>query len=122
MVLDSTGRGKQEKEAIATVTERLLRISRLGRAMGIHLVLSTQRCDVSSIPGSVKANLPGRLAGYAADLQSSMVLLDDGSAAKLPAIPGRFILRDACGEDRIFQAYFFKADDSAPHPAQVQTD
>lgn len=122
VVLDSTGRGKQEKEAIATVTERLLRISRLGRAMGIHLVLSTQRCDVSSIPGSVKANLPGRLAGYAADLQSSMVLLDDGSAAKLPAIPGRFILRDACGEDRIFQAYFFKADDSAPHPAQVQTD
>lgn len=42
-----------------------------------------------------------------ADAQSSIVILDDGSAAKLPAIPGRFIIRNGSGSDEIIQAYYY---------------
>lgn len=39
--------------------------------------------------------------------QSSIVILDDGSAANLPAIPGRFIIRNGSETDDIVQAYYY---------------
>ena len=44
---------------------------------------------------------------YIMNAQSSIVILDDGSAAKLPAIPGRFIIRNGSGSDEIIQAYYY---------------
>lgn len=108
MILDATGRDKNEKSEIATITGHLLTIGRLGRAMGIHLIIATQRPDVASVPGALKAQLDGRLCGHASDAQSSIVILDDGSGAKLPAIPGRFIVRDGTGDDKIIQAYLYQ--------------
>lgn len=106
IILDTTGRGKDEKSEIAAITGHLLTIGRLGRALGIHLIVATQRPDVASVPGSLKAQLDGRICGHTADAQSSIVVLDDGSGAKLPAVPGRFIVRDGSGADKIIQAYF----------------
>lgn len=108
MILDSTGRGKTEKEQITTILNGLLSITRLGRAFGLHLICATQRTSVDSIPGALKANLDGRIAGHMADAQSSIVLLDSADAAKLPAIPGRFLLRDGSGVDTVFQAFLPK--------------
>lgn len=108
MILDATGRDKNEKSEIAAITGHLLTIGRLGRAMGIHLIIATQRPDVASVPGALKAQLDGRLCGHASDAQSSIVILDDGSGAKLPAIPGRFIVRDGTGDDKIIQAYLYQ--------------
>lgn len=108
MILDSTGRDKDEKSEIAAITGHLLTIGRLGRAMGIHLIVATQRPDVASVPGPLKAQLDGRICGHCADAQSSIVILDDGSGAKLPAVPGRFIIRDGSGVDKIVQAYFLE--------------
>lgn len=107
MILDATGRSKEEKAEINEILNLLLTIGRLGRAMGIHLIVATQRPDVGSVPGALKAQLDGRICGHTADAQSSIVILDDGSGAKLPAIPGRFIIRDGSGSDRIIQSYFF---------------
>lgn len=47
--------------------------------------------------------------GYANcySVQSSIVILDDGSAANLPAIPGRFIIRNGSETDDIVQAYYY---------------
>lgn len=106
MILDCTGKDKDEKSEIAAITGHLLTIGRLGRALGIHLIVATQRPDVASVPGSLKAQLDGRLCGHTADAQSSIVILDDSSGAKLPAVPGRFIIRDGSGADKIIQAYF----------------
>lgn len=106
MILDTTGRTKEEKAETAEILNHLLTIGRLGRAMGIHLIVATQRPDVASVPGALKAQLDGRICGHCADAQSSIVILDDASGAKLPAIPGRFIVRDGSG-DKIIQAYFF---------------
>ncbi|MFR7616890.1 MAG: hypothetical protein ACLUZX_02830 [Subdoligranulum sp.] len=100
MILDTTGRDKDGKAVVASITNKLLAIGRLGRALGIHLLVATQRPDVGSVPGSLKAQLDGRICGHTADAQSSIVILDDGSAAKLPAIPGRFIIRNGSGSDR----------------------
>ena len=89
------------------ITNKLLAIGRLGRALGIHLLVATQRPDVGSVPGSLKAQLDGRICGHTADAQSSIVILDDGSAANLPAIPGSFIIRNGSEPDDIVQAYYY---------------
>lgn len=107
MILDTTGRDKEGKAAISVITNKLLAIGRLGRALGIHLLVATQRPDVGSVPGSLKAQLDGRICGHTADAQSSIVILDDGSAANLPAIPGRFIIRNGSETDDIVQAYYY---------------
>ena len=106
MILDTTGRDKDGKAVVASITNKLLAIGRLGRALGIHLLVATQRPDVGSVPGSLKAQLDGRICGHTADAQSSIVILD-GSAANLPAIPGRFIIRNGSGSDEIIQAYYY---------------
>ena len=90
MILDTTGRDKEGKAAISVITNKLLAIGRLGRALGIHLLVATQR-----------------ICGHTADAQSSIVILDDGSAANLPAIPGRFIIRNGSETDDIVQAYYY---------------
>ena len=105
MVLDSTGASKDEKTMITEITRKIVDIGRIGRSYGVHLMICTQRPDVNSIPGAIKANLDGRIAGHMADNTASMVILDNANAAKLPSIPGRFIIRDGTGTEQIFQAY-----------------
>jgi hypothetical protein len=70
-------------------------ISARGRAPGVHVVLATQRPEVAVIPGLIKANLDARLAFRMTDNSSSMVILDDTSAARFDADspPGRFIYK-----------------------------
>ena len=62
MILDTTGRDKDGKAVVASITNKLLAIGRLGRALGIHLLVATQRPDVGSVPGSLKAQLDGRIS------------------------------------------------------------
>lgn len=108
MILDGTGRDKDGKATIASLTNKLLKIGRLGRAFAIYLVVATQRTDVNSVPGSLKAQLDGRICGHTADAQSSIVILDDGSASKLPPMPGRYIVRNGSGIDQIIQVYDYQ--------------
>lgn len=107
LIFDTKGRSKEEKENVAKILNKTNTLIRLGRFAGLHLIIATQRPDVDSIPGSLKANLDGRICGKMADITSSAVVLDNGSAASLPAVPGRFIVRDTTGENRICQAYYY---------------
>ena len=103
MVFDAST--KADKAAAAEVLSLVNLIARGGRALGVHLIVATQRPDVASIPGSVKGNLDGRICGHMADNTSSIVVLDNADAAALPAIPGRFILKDVGYQNRVFQAF-----------------
>ena len=103
MVFDANT--KADKAAAAEVLSLVNLIARGGRALGVHLIVATQRPDVASIPGSVKGNLDGRICGHTADNTSSIVVLDNADAAALPAIPGRFILKDVGYQNRVFQAF-----------------
>jgi hypothetical protein len=98
--------------AAAEAAGRLTELARLGRAPGIHLLLSTQRPDVEAVPGNLKANIPVTVSFRTRGAVNSRILLDgDERAALLPPHPGRAILLASEGMAE-FQAVYVDAEQS----------
>lgn len=88
------------------VEDLITRIAQKARAVGIHLVLTTQRPSVDVITGLMKANIPGRIAFNVSSMVDSRVIIDMPGAEKLLGRGDMFYLPPDQAKPRRIQGPF----------------
>ena len=89
----------------------IVRLAQMSRAVGIHLILSTQRPSVKVITGLIKANIPARVALQVASQIDSRTILDTGGAEKLLGAGDMLFLSGEMSKPRRIQAPFISEDE-----------
>ncbi len=82
----------------------IVRLAQMSRAVGIHLILSTQRPSVKVITGLIKANIPARVALQVASQIDSRTILDGSGAEKLLGAGDMLFLSGEMSKPRRIQA------------------
>jgi S-DNA-T family DNA segregation ATPase FtsK/SpoIIIE len=84
----------------------VVRLAQMSRAVGIHLILSTQRPSVNVITGLIKANIPSRIALQVASQIDSRTILDMSGAEKLLGAGDMLYLSGEMSQPRRIQSAF----------------
>lgn len=86
------------------VEDYIQRITQKGRASGIHMIVATQRPSVDVIKGTIKTNIPTRIAFHVKTQIDSSIILDHGGAEKLLG-HGDMLFNDSVEEMRLQGTY-----------------
>ncbi len=89
----------------------IVRLAQKSRAAGIHLILSTQRPSVNVITGTIKANIPTRIALQVASQIDSRTILDQAGAEKLLGRGDMLVLSPESNKPRRLQSAFVTEDE-----------
>ena len=84
----------------------IVRLAQMSRAVGIHLIISTQRPSVNVITGLIKANIPSRIALQVASQVDSRTILDTSGAEKLLGAGDMLYISGEMSKPRRIQAAY----------------
>lgn len=97
--------------AASDVEGAIVRLSQMSRAVGIHLVLATQRPSVNVITGLIKANIPSRIAFKVPSQIDSRTILDCSGAEKLLGYGDMLFTASDANKPRRLQGAFLDEDE-----------
>ena len=106
----------RDKEISNILYESIETLTRLSRAVGIHLIIGVQRPDSTIITGQIKSNVSFRICGHFVDKEPSRIMLGTDRASALPNIKGRFILKD----DDVVEAQSFLFNRAVLSPVEAK--
>jgi len=95
----------RDKEISNILNDSIETLTRLSRAVGIHLIMGIQRPDSTIISGQIKNNVPFRICGRFTDKEPSRIMLTSDIASTLQNIKGRFIVKG--DEIEEIQSFYF---------------
>jgi S-DNA-T family DNA segregation ATPase FtsK/SpoIIIE len=105
---------KRKPEDVQKIVRIATTIAAQGRAVGLHLIIATQKPDANAVSTQIKANLTGIISFQMATLGASMSIMGNGRATELPSIPGRAIWKAGMDMDEI-QTPFMSPDQAKIH-------
>jgi len=108
----------KDKEMANILSDSIETLTRLSRAVGIHLIMSIQRPDATIVCGQIKNNTPYRVCGRFADKEPSRIVLGSDIASTLPNIKGRFIVKD--NDMQEVQGFYYSKDTYIAPPKRTR--